>query len=85
MYTHVAHILMADLYTYGQGISKPTQRGGGRGRSEGEVEGGVDERGREGGVDEGEVEGGVDERGREGGVDEGEVDERERWMRGRGG
>ena len=47
MYTHVAHILMADLYTYGQGISKPTQRGGGRGRSEGEVEGGVDERGRE--------------------------------------
>ena len=55
MYTHVAHIFMADLYTYGQGISKPTQRGGGRGRSEGEVEGGVDERGREGGVDEGEV------------------------------
>ena len=39
------------MYTYGQGISKPTQRGGGRGRSEGEVEGGVDERGREGGVD----------------------------------
>ena len=31
------------------------------------------------------MEGGVDERGREGGVDEGQVDERERWMRGRGG
>ena len=25
MCTHVAHILMADLYTCGQGISKPTQ------------------------------------------------------------
>ena len=71
MYTHVAHILMADLYTYGQGISKPTQRGGGRGRSEEEVEGGVDERGREGWMRGG---------GREGWMREG-------WMRegGRGG